>query len=138
MKVLRAKRGDQVDRLQVSRALDIQVNLQWLAADIRCTDADAAAPGMFGYAQLQARVVELMALLGLVWQLTAAAEQAVLAVGNGLTALQVSKTDAGITQVVEVGLGERKHPLRRRDAPVIPAFAPAVVAWDSAVNHGPG
>ena len=119
-------------------ALNIQCNLQRLPANIWGMDGDASASGVLCHAQLQVRVIELVAGLRQVGQVATASEQAVLAVGNGLAGLQVKKVGGGIAQVVEVGLGEREHPLRGGDTPVVPALAPTKVARDGAIDHGSG
>ncbi|MCY1539372.1 hypothetical protein D9M68_749540 [compost metagenome] len=89
---------------------------------------------MFGKTQVQVRVIELMALLRLIRQSTAPGEPAQLAVFDGLAALQIEKVSGAVAKVVEVGLGQREHPLRGGDAPVIPAFTPANVAGHRAVD----
>ena len=62
MKAAMLQRRDQVDRLQMGRALNVQGHLQGLAADIRGGSGDAQASGVLIDAQLQARVAEGVAL----------------------------------------------------------------------------
>ncbi len=131
------QRGDQVDRVEVSGALDVQGNLQRLAADVRRGNRQTQAPGMLGKTQVQARVVEFMALLRLVGQPAAAGKPAQLAVFDGLAGFQVEKIRGAVAQVVDIGLGQREHPLRGGDAPVVPAFAPADVTGQRAVDLWP-
>jgi hypothetical protein len=62
MKAAMLQGGDQVDQLQMGRALNVQGHLQGLAADIRGGSGDAQASGVLIDAQLQARVAEGVAL----------------------------------------------------------------------------
>jgi hypothetical protein len=41
-----------------------------------------------------------------------------------------------MTQVIKVSLGKRERPLRGCDTPVVPGFAPAVMALYGAIHHG--
>ncbi len=136
MKAAGAQRYHQVDRVEVGRAKNIQGDMQRLPTNIRGVDAYPGTPGMFGNPQLQARMIEFVALLGMVRQGAADAEQAKLAEFEGLAAVQVKKVGGGIAQVVEVRLGQREHPVRRSDAPVIPALASAIVPGDGAIDQG--
>jgi hypothetical protein len=73
----------------VGRALDIQGDMQRLSANIRGADGYPGTPGMFGDPQLQARMIEFVALLGVVRQVAADTELAKRAVFEGLAAGRV-------------------------------------------------
>ena len=78
--------------------------------------------------QLQAAVAEGMALQRRVRQVAALAERAQLGARGGFAAAQVEEVGRAVAQVVEVGEGQGQHPVRRGDAPVVPALAAAQVA----------
>ncbi|MNT09422.1 hypothetical protein D3C72_1442030 [compost metagenome] len=88
------------------------------------------------YPDLQARVLEAVAFQRRVGQLAAASEGAQLGVGDGPASVEVEEISGAVAQVVEVGDGQREHPARRGDAPVVPALAPAEVAGDGIVQPG--
>lgn len=134
MKAAMLQGRDQIDRLQMGGALNVQGHLQGLAADIRGGSGEAQASGVLVDAQLQARVAEGVALQRQVGQLAAQSEGAELGMGDGLTGFQIEKVGGAVAQVIEIGEGQREHPLRCRDAPVIPALAPPGVTMQRAVH----
>ena len=87
-------------------------------------------------AQLQPGVAEGVAFQGQVGQLATEGEGAELGVGHCLAAFQVEEVGGAVAEVVEIGQGQREHPLRGGDAPVIPALAPSGVTPQGAVDEG--
>src|SRR5690606_19968115 len=66
--------------------------------------------------------------------LAAQCERAELGVGDRLAGLQIEKVGRAVAEVVEVGEGQRAHPLRCGDTRVVGAVAPSLMAMQDAVH----